>query len=396
MKRELERLELTPEPISGLRELPREGVGPVIGGPGGQTPRRRLLFGAALIGLLAMALGAAGWSVQKSDRVLSRSAVVRGELTEMGPRLSGMLLASDVQPGTRVKAGQVLGRLDDTHLRAKESEAIAQVEALERELALERAAIVQERATLDVRMQEIGAKALAAQAEVRAARLKMQDAQAYEMARKDLARDGIISTEALREASNRVSLSSEVLAVSASNGRAAESAYRNAQLERSGVALREQRLGVLQAQLTAAQARLAAVRADVAASRITAPADGTVVRWLINTGGSVEVGKPVLSFSLGDKRWVEAWIDEDEAARIRPGDVALVTMPFRSGQELRGQVMRLGVTTDGEPPSSGVHDPRPTRMRVAPVVPVEIALEAPPDSLLPGLSAAVTIQTPAR
>ena len=62
----------------------------------------------------------------------------------------------------------------------------------------------------------------------------------------------------------------------------------------------------------------------------------------------------------------------------------------------RALVLRLGVTTDGAPPNAGVLDPRPTRMRMAPVVPVEIGLTDTLESLLPGLSAAVTILTPER
>jgi HlyD family secretion protein len=390
MKRDLERAALTPElrPV----ELSNNAAAPVGPAPASGRGRalRRAAFGLLLLAAVAVAVG--GWSVQKDGRVLSRNAVVRGDLTDMGTRFGGMLLSTEVQPGARVRAGDVLARLDDRHLRAQESEALAQLDALERDLALERAAIVQERSSRTLRVQEIEARALAAQGEIRAAQLRVSEAESYQRVRQELADNGIISSDAMREVQSRTSLAREGLAVSLSNGKAAESALRNSELELSGLALRQQRLGVLEAQLAAARARLARVRADIASTLITAPADGTVVRWWVNAGGSVDVGTPVVSFSLGTRRWVEAWVDEDEASRIRVGDAATVTMPFQAGRELQGAVTRIGVTTEGDPPQVGPLDPRPTRIRLAPVVPVEVELSQVPESLLPGLSAAVMIR----
>lgn len=379
-----------------MAELPLrvDGAGASGWGPVARRAFVRAMFIMVLIAAVAVAVGA--WWVQQGERVLSRSAVVRGDLAMLGTRFNGMLLSAEIEPGQRVRSGQVLGRLDDRHLRAQESEAAAQVQALEREIELERAAIAQDRSTRRVRVQEAAARARAAQGEIRAAQLRAEEAEAYRRVRRNLADEGIISAEAMREANSRVSLALESLGVSISNGTAVDSAVRNSELELSGMALREQRLGVLQAQLAAGRARLAQVRADLDSAQLTAPADGTVVRWLIHAGGSVEVGKPVLSFSRGSKRWVEAWIDEDVAARIKPGDAVTVTMPFQPGRELQGTVARIGITTEVDPATLNPLEPRPTRIRLAPVVPVEVALPDLPDSLPPGLSAIVAIRTSAR
>jgi multidrug resistance efflux pump len=391
MKRDLEKAALTPELGPGESfngaEVP---VGPLPPSWRGRA-LRRAAFVLLLLAAVAVLVGG-WWVMQKDGRVLSRNALVRGELTDIGTRFPGVLLSTEVQPGSRVRAGDVLARLDDRHLRAQESEALAQLEALERALVLERAAIVQERLSRTARVQEVEARALAAQGDVRAAQLRVSEADEYQRVRQELADTGIISADAMREVQSRTRLARESLGVSMSNGRAAQAALRNSELELSGVALRQQHLGVLEAQLGAARARLARVRADMASTLITAPTDGTVVRWWANAGSSVDVGKPVVSFSMGDRRWVEAWVDEDDASRIRVGDAATVTMPFQAGRELEGVVTRIGVTTEGDPPQVGPLEPRPTRIRLAPVVSVEVALSHVPESLLPGLSAAVAIR----
>lgn len=391
MKRDFERAALTPELRHG--ELSNDAEVPI--GPRPTSWRgqglRWAAFALLLLAAVAVSVGA-WWVLQKDGRVLSRNALVRGDLTDIGTRLPGVLLSTEVRPGSRVRAGDVLARLDDRHLRAQESEAVAQLEALERALALERAAIIQERLSRSMSVREIEARALAAQADVRAAKLRVSEADEHQRVRQELADMGMISTDAMREVQSRARLAREALAVSLFHGKAAEAALRNSELGLSGLALRQQHLGVLEAQLAAAGARLARVRADITSTLITAPADGTVVRWWANAGGSVDIGKPVVSFTLGDRRWVEAWVDEDDASRIRVGDAATVTMPFQVGRELQGVVTRIGVTTEGDPPQVGPLEPRPTRIRLAPVVSVEVSLSEVPKALLPGLSASVAIR----
>lgn len=394
MKRDLEAADLPPAGgrTGGIGSSPSaaaDGSRPAIG-------RRAIRITVIGVLLLASGLSLWAWSSQQSHNVISRTAVVRGEITEVGTRFSGMLMTSDAPPGQRVRAGQVLGRLDDRHLRAQENEAIAQLDELQRQLALERSTIEQDRASRAVRVQESGAKVMAAQAEVRAARLRVAEAEEYRRVRKSLAADGMISMDAMREVESRAQLAAEGLEVSASNAKAAQSALRSAELDVAAMVLREQHLGVLSAQIDAARARLARVRADMESTIIRAPSDGTVVRWLIKAGGSVDIGKPVLSFSMGADRWVEAWIDEDEVKKIRPGAKATVTLPFEPGRAIEGVVERIGVTTDIEQPPTAPPEPRATRMRNAPIVGVDVRLQGAPDTLLPGLSATVAIQTDGR
>lgn len=347
--------------------------------------------------LLVLALVVGFWAQHQSQHVTSRNAVVRGQLTEIGTRLSGVLAAVEVREGERVKTGQVLARLDDRHLRSDEHEAQAQLEGLEREVRLERSTIDNERLKHATRMQEATAKAAAATAEVAAARSRADEAREFHNVRLRLLESKMMSAEAVRDAESKYRTALALLSVAQANEIAVKSAERNARLEATSIDLREQRIEVLLANVRAAEARRARAQADIEGALIRAPGDGAVIRWLIRAGGSVEVGKPIVSMSIGRDVWIEAWIDEDEIHRVKVGSTAVVTLPSHAGREFAGVVESIGLTTDFEQPAANLPpinapQPRIARMRVAPTVGVLVRLNDAPQLLLPGLSAVVAIR----
>jgi RND family efflux transporter MFP subunit len=149
---------------------------------------------------------------------------------------------------------------------------------------------------------------------------------------------------------------------------------------------------VREADVLAAQARVTRAETELESAAIRAPQSGAIVRRIVQPGGAVEAGQPVVAMWLGTDVWVEAWIDEEDLGLIRRGGPASVTFHAFPGQEFTGVVERVGLATDLELPDSVVPQPRFARMRTAPVVGVRIRLDAPPPHLLPGLSASVAIR----
>ena len=270
-------------------------------------------------------------------------------------------------------------------------EATANIASLERTRVQETAAIEQERRTLAVASQETKARAEAARSEVQVAKIRVAETQEYWRIRQELSKSGMISAEALREANLKRQLAQEQLAAAQSNASAADAAVRNAELNISGIAIRQQRLGILSSEINAAKGKLARVQADLASTIIKAPTDGMIVRWLVNSGGSIRVGTPIVNMVIGSDRWVEAWIDEDELEHVHIGSVAMVSFPSLPGKQFEGVIERVGVTTDLEEPVVAVPEPRTTRIRSAPIIAVIVRLSNPPSTLLPGISAIVDI-----
>lgn len=356
--------------------------------------RQRLAWTAALLTLAAVAVAAGLWWGHQAGHVTSRHAVVRGHVTEVGVRMSGVLAAVDVREGAAVRAGQVLARLDDRPLRAEVAEVQARLDGLEREVVAERMAIEHERRMLAGAAREAAARVAAARAEVAAARSRADEAGAYLHTRRALLADGMVSTEDVRNAETRWRTAASLFDAAEAQQAAASSAADNARLAGGGSDVRMQRLQVVEAGVRAERARLARAQADLEATLVRAPDNGTVVRWLVRQGGSIDVGRPVVSLSIGDETWIEAWIDEEDLQRVRVGDVAAVTLPADPGREHAGIVESIGATTDLEMPEAAVPLPRFARMRATPVLAARVRLNAPVPGLRPGLSAVVAIRAP--
>lgn len=378
-----------PEDDAEARSMAHSDTGPGVRTSSVSRQVIRWLIVSVTVVMLALALWM--FSHHRAQNIVSRNAFVKMELTEVGARFDGRIAAVEAAPGTRVSAGQVIARLDDGHLRAQETEAKAHIASLERSLAQETAAIELERQTLTVAQREARARADATRSEVQAANIRIAETQEYWRIRNELFKSGMISAEALREANLRKQLALEQLTGAQGNANAAEATVRNAELNIAGIAIRKQRLGILASEINAAQAKLARVQADLEATVIKAPTDGVIVRWLINKGGSVRTGLPMVHMVIGEDRWIEAWIDEDELDHVQVGGPAMVTLSSLPGKQFEGVIERIGVTTDHEEVVTVMPEPRHTRLRAAPIVAVIIRMSNPPKSLLPGLSAIVDI-----
>lgn len=332
------------------------------------------------------------WIHYQSDYVMSRNAMVRGQLAEIGARFQGVVTRIEVDEGQRVTAGQILARLEDRHIRADAQQAQAELDGLERELEVERFSILHEERRLQNQLQEATANLAASEAAVEAARSRADDAQGLYEARKSVLATGAVSGESVRDAHAKSRTANALAKGARAEHAAAQAAEQRARLDADGLAIRRQRIGVLEAGVSRAQARLAAAQANLESALIRAPADGAVVRRIVEPGGSVDIGAPILSLWVGDDVWVEAWLDEDDIAEVKIGSTARVTLQSFPEREFTGKVDKIGLTTDFEMPASEVPQPRFTRMRGAPVVGVGIRLENPPAELLPGLSAVVGIR----
>ncbi|MGI9265724.1 MAG: HlyD family secretion protein [Gammaproteobacteria bacterium] len=357
---------------------------------------RRGVGWVALALIIALAVIPIGiWIRYASDHVTSTNAIVRGHLGEIGTQLDGIVTQVEVDAGDRVFADQVLVRLEDRQLRAEALEARATVDALEQRIEVERLAIGHEQRRIEQQVQESSAALRAADAQSDAAQIRAEDALRFQELREELFEDGgAVSGEDLRDADTERRTAEALYLGTLAEQAVASSARDKARLANDALAIRERQIGILQSELLQAEARVSKAEADLDGATIRAPADGAIVRRIVQAGGSVEVGQPIISMWLGKDVWIEAWIDEDDIADVALGSQAMVTMNSFPGREFTGIVENIGLTTDFEMPESEVPQPRNSRMRGAPVVGVRIQLDNPPAELLPGLSAIVAIEKP--
>ena len=89
---------------------------------------------------------------------MSKNAAVRGNLAEIGSRVTGQVTKVEVDVGDRVVANQILVRMEDRRLQAEVQEAQADVAGLERTLEVERLNIAHDRRKIGQQGQEAAAR----------------------------------------------------------------------------------------------------------------------------------------------------------------------------------------------------------------------------------------------
>ncbi len=247
--------------------------------------------------------------------VSASGQIVASRYADVGSSVMGRIVALTVAEGDRVKAGQVLARIDPVQARSDTEAANAQVQALEAE---EQAAHRQiDAATADLAQATARAKETHASFERISA----------------LHHDGIVTTADLDSARAAADVASAQV-------RTAETAIERA---RQLLAASSRRV---------AQARAGVVRASdvLAKTEVVAPIDGVVSRLQVRLGEMVVIGiqnQPGTTLmTVSDLSAIDAEIKVAEAdvVRIATGQPARVTLEAVPGREFSGRVVELGAS----------------------------------------------------
>lgn len=342
-----------------------------------RKPRRTLLIIAISVLTIAVITPLILWVSYRYGTVVSHNAWIRGHITYMGTPREGIVADVLVHDGDHVQAGEVLARLSDRQLQARLLSAQAELEKAVRELEVERLAIKQERRQLKSKIAE-------ASAQLAAHKARADDAREHYEALAPLEKSGASSREDIRQAEAN-------LRTTAAEWEAAKAVHRSVLIQHEGLSVREAGIAMFESRVATARAEVAERQADLEDTVIVAPDEGRVVRRLAEPGTSLEVGDPVISVWIGNKLWVEAWVDEDSLSDVKVGNMATIRVKSFPDRVFYGKVEAVGMAPDFAVPESDVPQPFHSRMRNDPVFLVRIGLIDPGDELLPGLSAVVGI-----
>ena len=336
--------------------------------------------GLAFAGLaLAATLGGVGygrywWDVGRFIETTD-DAYAGGNVTAVSPHVAGFVAQILAQDNQRVRAGQLLIRLDPRDFEA--ALAHARAVAAERRAALAglAAKYVQQQAVVGQAEADLNAK-------LAQATFAREDAVRY----RDLAKTSF----GTRQNEERTSALDT----------AAQSATKAA---RAGLVAARQQLAVLDAEIAEAHAGVAQAEADLETARldlgyteIRSPIDGYVGNRNAQVGAYVASGAYLLSVIPAHGLWVDANFKEDQLARMRPGESATVVADVLPGKVFRGHVQSLapgsGAVFSVIPPENATGN----FTKIVQRVPVRIALDdgdARLGQLRPGLSATVSVDT---
>jgi multidrug resistance efflux pump len=431
-----------------------------------------------------------GWF--RFTRVYTTSARVRAAVVALSPVVDARLLALNVKVGNHVTNGQLLGRLDDSELRAvlQAAQATAVIKDSDAEAARAEFRLTEASFKADIEAARAQAKTAAAnvkfaeatmaarksrlQDEVRAAKARYHGAQAnlarikkgpprqeilsaqarleaeratlalhemeveqsQQLVTKGIASEHLLQVEKTRrlrqdkivseaellleklmadpsgeeiEAAEQALANLDAQLALARNGRsdveslAAELEVRRAQraeaeaqlaqveARESSLDISRERIRAAEAELNKAKAEVSRAEAVLAKLEFVSPVDGIVTRTFDDIGEVCRKGVPsILIADVSRERWIEGFIEDEDAMLVHVGNVARVQVPAGIGRYVLGIVEQVGMHTeslDGGPPGASPRYPQPERVWV------KIRTREPlPEDPITGTSAKVVIK----
>jgi membrane fusion protein (multidrug efflux system) len=274
--------------------------------------------------ILVVAVGACLWLFRSSSSETTNDAYVTADFTLVAPRVAGQLSDVLVEDNQQVKAGQLMVRIDDRDYRAALMSAQADVAAAKASVANYEAEIARQPALVDQ-----------ARATLRSDEATLEFARANAARYRNLSETGAGTTQEQQHASSALN---EQLAQQARN--------------RAVMVATEQNLDVLRTQrdkaagaLAHAEAALEQAKLNLSYTEIRAPIDGKVGRRSARVGAFVTPGASLLAIVPLTDAYIVANFQENQLARMRPGDAVKIKVDSFPGVIIHGHIDSLAPAT---------------------------------------------------
>lgn len=278
----------------------------------------------SLILLVIVIFSGFHWYQRQHETPLTLYGNVDIRTLNMSFRVSGRLAALQADEGDSIKAGELLGSLDDTPYQIALQQANASVAIAQANYDLAKAGY---------RTEEIAQ----ASATVNQARAAYDYAQNFYLRQQELAKKHLISTNDLE------------------NARSTRDQH-HANLQALQDKLRQFQRGSRPEQIRQAQSSLELALAqqkkailDLEDTRLIAPSSGILLTRTIEPGSMVNAGSTVLSLSLTRPVWVRAYAGETELGKLQPGRRVLLYTDSRSGTPYHGKIGFVSPTAEFTP-----------------------------------------------
>ncbi|WP_443691120.1 HlyD family secretion protein [Pseudomonas sp.] len=333
-----------------------------------------LIFGSiALIGILIVLYA---WQLPPFSSAIesTENALVRGQVTIIGPQLSGYVYEVPVQDFQFVKAGDVLVRLDDRIYKQHLDQALAQ-------LAVQKAALannLQQRRSAEatILLRQAALANTIAQGRKTAADLRRNE---------DLVADGSVSRRDLDL--SRADNAQAVAAVA--------EAQASLEISRQDLQTVIVNRGSLEASVANAEAAIELARIDLSNTRVTAPRDGQLGQIGVRLGAYVNSGAQLMAL-VPDRLWIIANMKETQMANVRLGQPVTFSVDAIDHQKMQGRVQRISPAAGSEFSLLPADNATGNFVKIAQRIPVRIVVD--PDQpqakrLRPGMSVVVSIDT---
>lgn len=321
---------------------------------------------AVFVALAAGMVGTAWWWTHRpsANGPLALQGNVEIRQVNLGFKVAGRIAALDVDEGVTVVAGQRLASLDKVYFE----DAIAQLTAQRNQL----------RANLDKleagnRPEEI-AQAEAVVAEREAALTNARIAL-------DRAKTLLDTSTGTRKAYD------DALAADRQVTAQLNSAREALRLMRAG--FRKEDIAAARAQLAAAEASLQIAERQLSDAVLTAPNAGVILTRVQEAGAIVNAAETVVVLSLTSPVWVRTYVSEIDLARIKPGQLVVVTTDTPGVPPMKGRIGFISTTAEFTPKTVETRE-----LRTALVYRIRIVVQDPNGVLRQGMPVSIAVSEP--
>ena len=298
--------------------------------------------------------------------------------------IQGRIQTLTVDEGQDVKAGQLIAVIESDDLEAARRAAEATASSQRWKLT---ETVESERQTRG----EVGSATVNAEAQVRAARAALAQAQAnYDHQQADttrtvaLAQQGIMSAQAKEEAATSLQASHAAVETARENVAAAEASLRQARAHELAASVAARTVDSTRSEVENARALADQAKVQVGYSQVFAPISGKVNVRAARQGEVVAMGAPIVTIMDLTQTWIYAPLPETQADAVQLGDSLRVVMP--SGATLQGKVIAKAAEAD-----FATQRDVSARKRDIKTIQLKLLIDNPGERFVPGMTAEVYI-----
>ncbi|WP_439878456.1 HlyD family secretion protein [Pseudomonas prosekii] len=333
-------------------------------------------LGFAAIAIIGVLIVLYAWQLPPFSSAVetTENALVRGQVTIIGPQLSGYVYEVPVTDFQHVKAGDLLVRLDDRIYKQRLDQSLAQ-------LAVQKAAlanVVQQRNSAEATIKLRQAAVVDSQAQARKSAADLRRNQ-------ELINDGSVSKREL----------DVTMAANAQTIAAVAQAQANLEIARQDLQTVIVNRGSLEAAVASADAAVQLARIDLSNTRVLAPRDGQLGQIGVRLGAFVNSGAQLMAL-VPQQLWVIANMKETQMDEVRVGQPVTFTVDALNHRKFHGKVQRISPATGSEFSLLQADNATGNFVKIAQRVPVRITVDDGQDQserLRPGMSVVVSIDT---
>ena len=295
------------------------------------------------------------------DSIVALSGRIEGDDSAVAPKTSGKILEVTVREGDTVTAGQVIARLDDAQVRAREDQAraaLADAQA-KAQAARDQIAVLQEQlrqnqlqtgqSTMDAegRVRQAQADLTAAEADLAQQQAALRLAEFNRDAYTRLAKTGAASQQQGLQAEVQADQQAAAVAAAQRKVESSRGALTTAQANldnpenprsrrlpapKRRLPQQQSTIAATKAETAQAQAQLAQAEADRADLTVLAPFSGTVITRAAEPGEVVQAGTAIVTLLDLSKVYLRGFIPEGEIGKVKVGQPAHIFLDSNPNQ----------------------------------------------------------------